>query len=310
MGVVEEVERGGAGDQSTLPSPARVSAPLQPFQTCSSECMDRSLLLPQAPPALSRSWPPAWVAQPSGHPCSDHFVALWAPRCTLSCCPASPRLFCGSPPWSSPQTLERRPLRGPHSESCAVRPLSGPAPPLLRHQHHHHHHTCHLECSAPPPPQAPPPSAVSVPPPSPQPVPGEHTRRHCSSVSPRGLCHKSRVSCTRKPLGSRRPLPGPGCHPGPPLGPAGLSPDMVRAQPPGSHCGRQAHCLTPDLARKSQQLTRWVMGTFTGSAQRESQKGLAPVPPHHPGLAPTYTTRFFHNNGASSWQETFADRTK
>lgn len=247
MGVVEEVERGGADDQAALHPLPGVSAPLQPFQTCSSggAWTGASCCLEAPPRTLSRSWPPAWVAQPSGHPCSDHFVAS-GPHAALSAAALPPQgCSVGPPPWSSPQTLEAASLRGPHS-SCAVRPLSGPAPPLLRHQHHHHHHHHHLECSAPPPPQAPPPSAVSVPPPSPQPVPGEHTRRHCSSVSPRGLCHKSRVSCTPKTSGVQgapslvqaailalRPRP------------RWAQPRHGQTQPPAPHCGRQAPLLNP-----------------------------------------------------------------
>ena len=187
----------------------------------------------KAPPRTpSRSWPPAWVTWPSGHPCSGHFVAP-GPHAALSAAALPPQgCFIGPLPWSSPQTLEAPSLRGPHSR-CAARPLlslgeclsscstnittAWNVPPRP-----HSRHLPHLLSLSPPP--------------RPWPVPGERrasllTRLPSGTLPPSPVC-----PAPQKPLGSSAPLPGPGCHPGPPPQARRAQPRHGQTQLPSPHC--------------------------------------------------------------------------
>ena len=180
----------------------------------------------EAPPRTpSRSWPPAWVTWPSGHPCSDHFVAP-GPHAALSAAALPPQgCSVGPLPWSSPQTLEAPSLRGPHSR-CAARPLLSLS-------------ECLSSCSTnittawnvPPRPHSRHlPHLLSLSHPGPSQV---NAGRHCSPVSLRGLCHQA--PCVLHP----KNLWGPACPslvqaaiPAPRPRPAGLSPDTARLSCP------------------------------------------------------------------------------
>lgn len=237
MCVVEEVEGGGADDQAALCPLPGVSTPPQPFQTLLFRgCVDRSLLLPRS--SSSHTVPflaPAWVAWPSGHPCSDHFVAP-GPHAVLSAAALPPQgCSVGPPPWSSPQTLEAPSLRGPHSR-CAARPLLSLGEylpscgtnitiittawnvPLRPHSRH----LPHLLSLSPPPP------------------PGCHR----SPVSLRGLCHQA--PCVLHPenlWGPVRPSLVQAAILAPRPRPAGLSPDTARLSRPLPTAARRAPLL-------------------------------------------------------------------
>lgn len=191
----------------------------------------------EAPPRTpSCSWSPARVTRPSGHPCSDPFVAP-GPHAALSAAALPPQgCSVGPPPWPSPQTLEAPSLRGPHS-CCAVSSRwASTSPP-----------------AAPTSPSSPPPGTFR-PAPTPAPAP---ICCHCPLLPP-APPHQSQVrmpgfTAHLSPLGASatkpcvlhpghlwspmHPLPGPGCHPRPPLQAPRAQPRHGQTQPPSPHCG-------------------------------------------------------------------------
>lgn len=215
--------------------------------------MDRSLLLPRSP--SSHTFPflvPARVVRPSGHPCSDPFVAP-GPHAALPAAALPPQgCSVGPPPWSSPQTLGR-PLCGAPTLAVLC-PLAGRAPPFLRHQHHHRHHRLERSALPPPrprphllslsPPLPPPPSAVTVPTSTPR---QSQVRMPGITAHPSPLgasATKPCVSYTPDTSGVRRtPSLVQAAIPAPCSRPAELSPDTARHSRPLPTVARRAPLL-------------------------------------------------------------------
>lgn len=188
----------------------------------------------EAPPRTpSCSWSPARVTRPSGHPCSDPFVAP-GPHAALSAAALPPQgCSVGPPPWPSPQTLEAPSLRGPHS-CCAVSSRwASTSPP-----------------AAPTSPSSPPPGMFR-PAPTPAPAP---ICCHCPLLPP-APPHQSQVrmpgfTAHPSPLGASATKPCVSCTPD--TSGVRCTPSLVQAAIPDPRSRPPE--LSPDTARRSRPL--------------------------------------------------------